>query len=123
MQVSDPQEVTPQRYQACVHYTLLAKLAPSWNQAGTFLIQGRDFLTTFGRVNAIKLELNINAEQLCFALKPCCLSNMPVKVSARLASREEMLACLTSFVFVTLYADTYVTISSTHKSTLAALAR
>ncbi|XP_022257917.1 uncharacterized protein C18orf63-like, partial [Limulus polyphemus] len=30
--------------QSCLQYTIRAKLAPKWNQVGTLLVQGREFL-------------------------------------------------------------------------------
>lgn len=40
-QASTPGSVTPALYQACMTYTLHAKLAPNWNKAGQWLLQGK----------------------------------------------------------------------------------
>lgn len=41
LQAGDPQPVTTALFQSCLHYTLLARIAPSWNKAGQWLIQGK----------------------------------------------------------------------------------
>lgn len=42
-QSGDPQPVTAALFQSCLHYTLLARIAPCWNKAGQWLIQGRSY--------------------------------------------------------------------------------
>nr|XP_034338422.1 uncharacterized protein C18orf63 isoform X2 [Crassostrea gigas] len=64
----DPQPVTTALFQSCLHYTLLARIAPSWNKAGQWLIQGRDFLSHQGYLNAVKMELVVSHEQIHLSL-------------------------------------------------------
>ncbi|XP_061188468.1 uncharacterized protein LOC133196618 [Saccostrea echinata] len=68
LQCSDPQTVTPALFQSCIHYTLLARIAPSWNKAGQWLIQGRDFLSHQGYDNAVKMDLVVTFGQLHLSL-------------------------------------------------------
>ncbi|XP_054724700.1 uncharacterized protein C18orf63-like [Uloborus diversus] len=37
----------------CLHYTVVSKLAPSWNKVNNLLLQGRDFLTSSVPLKAI----------------------------------------------------------------------
>ncbi|XP_062596488.1 uncharacterized protein C18orf63-like [Saccostrea cucullata] len=68
LQCSDPQPVTTALFQSCIHYTLLARIAPSWNKAGQWLIQGRDFLSHQGYDNAVKMDLVVTFGQLHLSL-------------------------------------------------------
>ncbi|XP_052063092.1 uncharacterized protein C18orf63-like [Mytilus californianus] len=68
LEISKPSLVTPAQYQSCLRYTLLAKLAPNWNKAGQWLIQGRDFLTQAGYANAIKMDLTVTNGELFFTI-------------------------------------------------------
>ncbi|VDI51371.1 serine/threonine-protein kinase ATR [Mytilus galloprovincialis] len=70
--ISKASLVTPAQYQSCLRYTLLAKLAPNWNKAGQWLIQGRDFLMQAGYANAVSKCLNI------FFLFKFCVENQPL---------------------------------------------
>ena len=40
-------------------YTLMARIAPSWNKVGEFLIGGRQFLHQGGHLPAVKLRLHL----------------------------------------------------------------
>ncbi|KAM6283388.1 uncharacterized protein C18orf63 homolog isoform 1-T2 [Porphyrio hochstetteri] len=64
-----PQTVTPAILQACLSYTLAARLAPRWNKAGHLLVQGKDFLSHSGRQNAVVLDLNVSERQLCISVE------------------------------------------------------
>ena len=35
-----PKKVSMQSFIECLNYTMLAKLAPSWNRMGSYLVQG-----------------------------------------------------------------------------------
>lgn len=48
-------------YKACVLYTMEYKLAPQWNKVGLYLVEGPNFLSSTGNVNAIKL----NIKEIC----------------------------------------------------------
>ncbi|KAJ4438055.1 hypothetical protein ANN_13994 [Periplaneta americana] len=52
-----PEPVSNVIYEACVRYTLVARISPLWNQVDCYLIQGRDFLLSTSALNAIKLEV------------------------------------------------------------------
>ncbi|XP_025115244.1 uncharacterized protein C18orf63-like [Pomacea canaliculata] len=63
MQITQPYRVTSELYQACLKYTMLAKLAPTWNKAGEWLIQGRDFLMHTGYANGVKFDFMVTADE------------------------------------------------------------
>ncbi|XP_011880854.1 PREDICTED: uncharacterized protein C18orf63-like [Vollenhovia emeryi] len=44
-------------YKTCLLYTVEHKLAPQWNKVGQYLVEGRDFLSSTGSVNAISLNM------------------------------------------------------------------
>ncbi|XP_033117620.1 uncharacterized protein C18orf63-like [Anneissia japonica] len=62
--------VTNAVLQACLSYTLRAKLAPLWNKSGDIYIQGRDFLSSSSRCNALRLELTVSKSEICLAVQP-----------------------------------------------------
>ncbi|XP_068788159.1 uncharacterized protein C18orf63 homolog [Struthio camelus] len=66
-----PQRVSPAILQTCLSYTLIARLAPRWNQAGHLLVQGKDFLSHSGRQNAVVIDLNVSETQLCISVEAC----------------------------------------------------
>ncbi|XP_071784966.1 uncharacterized protein [Asterias amurensis] len=70
LQVSKPMRVISPVFQACLAYTIRAKLAPLWNKAGTCYLQGRDFLVGSGHMAAIDMELNVTETEICLALRP-----------------------------------------------------
>ncbi|XP_076470048.1 uncharacterized protein LOC143300333 [Babylonia areolata] len=80
LQPSQPVRVTPGAYQACLRYTLLARLAPAWNKAGDWLIQGRDFLSHTGCANAVKCELIVQTDQLYLSVCASVLRLSPLQL-------------------------------------------
>ncbi|KYN08501.1 hypothetical protein ALC62_00485 [Cyphomyrmex costatus] len=44
-------------YKMCLLYTVEYRLAPQWNKVGLYLVEGRDFLSSTGSVNAISLNI------------------------------------------------------------------
>ncbi|XP_025065484.1 uncharacterized protein C18orf63 homolog [Alligator sinensis] len=64
-----PQRVSPNILQLCLSYTLIARLAPSWNKAGHLLVQGRDFLSHKGKQNAVVMDLSVTENQVCISLE------------------------------------------------------
>ncbi|XP_039190319.1 uncharacterized protein C18orf63 homolog isoform X2 [Crotalus tigris] len=69
--VGMPESVTPTIFQVCLSYTLRAKLAPNWNQAGHLLIQGRNFLSQMGKQNAVAVDISVSETQLCITVEIC----------------------------------------------------
>ncbi|XP_042255519.1 uncharacterized protein C18orf63 isoform X4 [Thunnus maccoyii] len=61
--------VFPGVLQCCVSYSLITRLAPSWNKAGLYLISGKDFLTECRRLNAVSMELSTSEGQLCISIE------------------------------------------------------
>ncbi|XP_072764048.1 uncharacterized protein C18orf63-like [Anoplolepis gracilipes] len=54
-------------YKACLLYTLEYKVAPQWNKVGPYLVEGQDFLSSTGNVDAVILnikEIHDNSAQL-----------------------------------------------------------
>jgi hypothetical protein len=52
-----PEPVSDIIYEACFHYTLIARISPLWNQVDSYLIQDRDFLLSTSPMNAIKFDV------------------------------------------------------------------
>ncbi|KAF7649547.1 hypothetical protein LDENG_00139570 [Lucifuga dentata] len=69
LQLGSPQCVLPGVLQYCLSYSLITRLAPNWNKAGSYLISGRDFLTETGRLSAVSIELSITENQLCISVE------------------------------------------------------
>ncbi|KAK3085939.1 hypothetical protein FSP39_011052 [Pinctada imbricata] len=69
LKASNPCCVTPVIFQSCLNYTIQARIAPKWNRAGQWLIQGRDFLTHSGYANAVKMDLTVTSGELFFTLE------------------------------------------------------
>ncbi|XP_042322074.1 LOW QUALITY PROTEIN: uncharacterized protein C18orf63 homolog [Sceloporus undulatus] len=75
-----PERVIPATFQICLSYTLIAKLAPKWNQAGHLLIQGKDFLSQHGKQNAVVMDINVFDAQLCISVAVCTIRLPPPKL-------------------------------------------
>ncbi|KAK2869749.1 hypothetical protein Q8A67_024141 [Cirrhinus molitorella] len=69
LQLNFSERVFPAILQTCLSYSLTARLAPKWNKAGQHLIAGKDFLSDFGKLNAVVLELSITETQLCVSVE------------------------------------------------------
>ncbi|XP_029186645.2 uncharacterized protein LOC114954260 [Acropora millepora] len=69
-------DLTKSLFQFCMSFTLKQKLAPLWNKAGQFLVQGRDFMLQSSKLNAIALELNIS-DKVCLGLQAYSLKLQP----------------------------------------------
>ncbi|KAK5849525.1 hypothetical protein PBY51_013853 [Eleginops maclovinus] len=98
LQMAPPQCLFPGVLQCCVSYSLICRLAPSWNKAGLYLITGKDFLTGSGRQNAVSLQMSTSEGQLCLSveansvrLPPIALEdfNLPPLVLRRFCSDPE----------------------------------
>ncbi|XP_052229839.1 uncharacterized protein C18orf63-like isoform X2 [Dreissena polymorpha] len=81
LQVSSPYSVSTELYQACLQYTITARLSPAWNKAGPWLIQGRDFLTQKGCSNAVRMDLTVVNNELYFTLVATALKQGPLQVT------------------------------------------
>ncbi|PWA32845.1 hypothetical protein CCH79_00019299, partial [Gambusia affinis] len=55
LQLDGPHTVFPGDLQCCLSYSLISRLAPSWNKAGLYLISGADFLTRRGTLSAVSM--------------------------------------------------------------------
>ncbi|XP_045901408.1 uncharacterized protein C18orf63 [Micropterus dolomieu] len=69
LQLGSPQCVFPGVLQCCLSYSLITRLAPSWNKAGLYLVTGKDFLTESGRLNAVRMELSSSEGRLCISIE------------------------------------------------------
>ncbi|KAK7115259.1 uncharacterized protein [Littorina saxatilis] len=81
LQASKAFRVNQAVYQACLRYSLLARLAPAWNKAGDWLIQGRDFLSHTGGANAVKCELVANSDELYISVCAAVLRLAPLQLA------------------------------------------
>ncbi|CAG5120748.1 unnamed protein product [Candidula unifasciata] len=95
-QLSKPYRVLPSLYQACLHYTMLARLAPVWNKAGDWLLQGRDFLMHTGYTNAIKMRLCVNKDEMFVSVCGTVVRFPPLQVEDLCLSQQEMLQIVKS---------------------------
>ncbi|XP_067393557.1 uncharacterized protein C18orf63 homolog [Emydura macquarii macquarii] len=75
--IEAPERVGPAVLQSCLCYTLITRLAPSWNKAGHLLIQGSNFLSHMGRQNAVVMDLNVSETQLCISVEACTIRLPP----------------------------------------------
>ncbi|XP_046328623.2 uncharacterized protein C18orf63-like [Haliotis rufescens] len=80
LETSKPFRVTPALYQSCLRYTVTAKIAPTWNKAGEWMVQGRDFLTHTGYANAVKMNLTVNSDELFVSLLATSVKFPPLQV-------------------------------------------
>ncbi|XP_075682601.1 uncharacterized protein C18orf63 homolog isoform X3 [Rhinoderma darwinii] len=85
VKVEKPERVTPSMLQICLFYTITVRLAPYWNKVGHFLIQGADFLSKYGKQDAVAISINVLDNQLFFTvqvhtvrLPPCQLCDFDV---------------------------------------------
>ncbi|XP_029384642.1 uncharacterized protein C18orf63 homolog isoform X2 [Echeneis naucrates] len=69
LQLGSPQCVFPGVLQCCLSYSLVTRLAPSWNKAGLYLVSGQDFLTESGKLNAVSMKLSTRDSQLCISME------------------------------------------------------
>ncbi|XP_034615457.1 uncharacterized protein C18orf63 homolog [Trachemys scripta elegans] len=78
--IEAPERVGPAILQPCLCYTLITRLAPSWNKAGHLLVQGSNFLSQMGRQNAVVMDLNVSETQLCISVEACTIRLPPPKL-------------------------------------------
>ncbi|XP_026503113.1 uncharacterized protein C18orf63 homolog [Terrapene carolina triunguis] len=78
--IEAPVRVGPAILQPCLCYTLITRLAPSWNKAGHLLVQGSNFLSQMGRQNAVVMDLNVSETQLCISVEACTIRLPPPKL-------------------------------------------
>ncbi|KAJ7383154.1 hypothetical protein OS493_030306 [Desmophyllum pertusum] len=75
---TEPVNLTKSLFQFCFSFTMKQKLAPLWNKAGEYLVQGRDFMQENSKLNAITLEVTIS-DKICIGLQACSLKSTPCK--------------------------------------------
>ncbi|CAL8399246.1 unnamed protein product [Arctogadus glacialis] len=80
LQLGTPQCVLPGILQCCMSYSLTTRLAPCWNKAGPYLLSGKEFLTESGRMNAVRMELNASANQICICVEANTVTLPPTKL-------------------------------------------
>ncbi|KAL6097461.1 uncharacterized protein ACO6RY_13005 [Pungitius sinensis] len=80
LQLGCPQGVSPDVLQCCLSFSLITRLAPSWNKAGLYLISGKDFLTEDGRLQAVGLELSTCEDQLCISVEANVVRLPPIRL-------------------------------------------
>nr|XP_034196189.1 uncharacterized protein C18orf63-like [Osmia lignaria] len=62
------QPVTIEIYKSCLIYTIQAKIAPLWNIADQYLIQGKDFYNFTEGARALKLDVLMKDMKICLKL-------------------------------------------------------
>ncbi|RMX46537.1 hypothetical protein pdam_00021703, partial [Pocillopora damicornis] len=78
IKITEPVTLTRTVFQFCFSFTMRQKLAPLWNKAGEFLVQGRDFMLENSKLNAISLEVTIT-DKIFIGLQPFSLKLTPCK--------------------------------------------
>ena len=73
-------EVSARLFAECHYYTLCSRLSPQWNRFGSLLVLGPDFLSRHRTqtVLALKLESNLQAEELCVSIVPYSITYRPL---------------------------------------------
>uniref|UniRef100_A0A8D0BEV0 Chromosome 18 open reading frame 63 n=1 Tax=Salvator merianae TaxID=96440 RepID=A0A8D0BEV0_SALMN len=71
MTMEMPERVVPAVFQTCLSYTLIAKLAPEWNQAGHLLIQG---------IYLAAMDINVSETQICISVEVYKIQLLPPKL-------------------------------------------
>ncbi|XP_043961006.1 uncharacterized protein C18orf63-like isoform X2 [Gambusia affinis] len=77
LQLDGPHTVFPGDLQCCLSYSLISRLAPSWNKAGLYLISGADFLTRRGTLSAVSLEMNTSGGRLSLSIEASAVRTPP----------------------------------------------
>ncbi|XP_043961007.1 uncharacterized protein C18orf63-like isoform X3 [Gambusia affinis] len=77
MSLDGPHTVFPGDLQCCLSYSLISRLAPSWNKAGLYLISGADFLTRRGTLSAVSLEMNTSGGRLSLSIEASAVRTPP----------------------------------------------
>lgn len=72
--LSVQQAVTPGLLAQCLAFTLQAWTAPSWNRAGDWLLQGRNFLHSSNPIQAVRAKINVADDCIEMALRATCVS-------------------------------------------------
>uniref|UniRef100_A0A8C8RCW4 Chromosome 18 open reading frame 63 n=1 Tax=Pelusios castaneus TaxID=367368 RepID=A0A8C8RCW4_9SAUR len=65
--IEAPERVGPAILQLCLGYTLITRLAPSWNKAGHLLIQDIQNIWEFDFISV--MDLNVSETQLCISVE------------------------------------------------------
>uniref|UniRef100_A0A8C4WJM0 DUF4708 domain-containing protein n=1 Tax=Gopherus evgoodei TaxID=1825980 RepID=A0A8C4WJM0_9SAUR len=79
--IEAPERVGPANLQPCLCYTLITRLAPSWNKAGHLLVQGILFnWSGFGFDFISVMDLNVSETQLCISVEACTIRLPPPKL-------------------------------------------
>uniref|UniRef100_G1KC70 Chromosome 18 open reading frame 63 n=1 Tax=Anolis carolinensis TaxID=28377 RepID=G1KC70_ANOCA len=78
MAMAVPERVIPAIFQTCLSYTLIAKLAPKWNQAGHLLIQETDILDIMDFISV--MDINVLETQLCISVEVSTIRLPPAKL-------------------------------------------
>ncbi|KAG1682942.1 hypothetical protein GQR58_010474 [Nymphon striatum] len=57
-QINDTSRVRSDVFEACLKYTIIAKIAPQWNYVNSYFIQGKEFITSQKKLNAVRNSKN-----------------------------------------------------------------
>ncbi|KAI4481527.1 hypothetical protein M0802_013973 [Mischocyttarus mexicanus] len=62
--------ITIEDYIVCLNHTIECKLAPRWNKVGQYFVQGKQFYMSMQEMNALKLQIFINDDNVSFKFQP-----------------------------------------------------
>ncbi|XP_075212303.1 uncharacterized protein C18orf63-like isoform X2 [Lycorma delicatula] len=77
-----PTYVVKNTYEACLRYTITARIAPSWNVVENYFVQGRDFIVANDPLNAVRLDVIVLGDQLQLVMWPARVCLSPVVFNA-----------------------------------------
>ncbi|XP_046398612.1 uncharacterized protein C18orf63-like [Ischnura elegans] len=82
-------QVTNSIYEACLRYTILARIAPLWNQIGSYLARGRDFLSMKAPLHAITFDVLMTGKELSMIIWPYRLMMYQVSLEELIEGTKE----------------------------------
>ncbi|XP_067118218.1 uncharacterized protein C18orf63-like [Centruroides vittatus] len=84
LHVVSTEDVTTFSLKQALTYTILAKLAPKWNQVGNLLVQGKDFLLQEQPLNAVDLEIMVTKKEILLCIEAICIKFPKMKIKEEL---------------------------------------
>ena len=70
--------LSPDLFKECLLYTVKARIAPSWNKVGEWLIAGRHFLHQAGHLPAVKLRVHLANSRIEVTVEDATLVRFPL---------------------------------------------
>ncbi|KAG8223636.1 hypothetical protein J437_LFUL009090 [Ladona fulva] len=91
-------QTTKSIYEACLRYTMIARIAPLWNQMASFLVCGRNFLLQREPLLAVALDVFMIGKEMSIAIWPHRIHMYGVPLQDLLEEKEEMINILPEII-------------------------